>query len=62
MNQQQEKTAVTAREVRAWALKKGIQVGQRGHMPQDVYDRFNRAHRSKRAVNNNPSRRPELEG
>lgn len=52
------KPATTA-EVRAWAARKGLPVGSRGHMPQDVYDRFNRAHRAKVAVNNNPSTRPK---
>lgn len=34
----------TAADVRAWAREKGYEVGQRGHLPADVIDLYNRRH------------------
>lgn len=47
-------TYVTASEVRAWALKRGLTVGKRGHINKSVVEAFNRAHRVKQYVNTNP--------
>jgi hypothetical protein len=40
-------------EVRAWARKKGIEIGQRGHVSDELIRKFNRVHRRK-AVSKNP--------
>lgn len=41
-------------EVRDWARRRGFEVGNRGHMPTDVIDRYNRKHRLSRFENKNP--------
>jgi hypothetical protein len=46
---------VSASVVRAWARRRGLTVGNRGHLAQSVIDAFNRAHRVKYFVNTNPS-------
>lgn len=48
------KAKVTASEVRSWALERGLDVGSRGHIRQDIVEAFNRAHRVKEYVNTNP--------
>lgn len=53
-----EKAEVGADVVRAWAREKGIQVGNRGHLPQSVVDTFNRRHRKVRFTSRNPSSAP----
>jgi len=45
----------TAAEVRAWARKRGIPVGNRGHIDRVVIGAFNRAHRVKQFTSKNPS-------
>lgn len=40
-------------EVRAWARKKGIVIGDRGHVSDELIRKFNRVHRRK-AVSKNP--------
>lgn len=49
-----EKFQVSAATVRAWARRKGLQVGERGHLPKSVISAFNRAHRTKVFTNSNP--------
>jgi hypothetical protein len=44
----------TAADVRAWARRKGLTVGKRGHLPKDVVAAFNRAHRARKFTNANP--------
>lgn len=34
-------------EVRAWAKRKGLPVGERGHVPEEYIRRFNRTHKQK---------------
>lgn len=46
---------VDAAYVRAWARKRGYSVGSRGHLPEEVAEAFNRAHRTKRYVSKNPA-------
>jgi hypothetical protein len=48
------KRQVPAADVRQWANKKGFDVGTRGHLPQNVIEKFNRAHPSKEFVSGNP--------
>jgi hypothetical protein len=48
------KQLVSAAVVRAWARAKGLTVGKRGHLPQEVIEAYNRAHRAKEFVNPNP--------
>ena len=47
------KSLASPKEVRAWARKRGIPVGTRGHIAKDVIKQFNRTHR-KRATSKNP--------
>lgn len=49
-----ERTTVSASFVRSWARRRGLTVGQRGHLPQNVIQAFNRAHKTKVFVNANP--------
>lgn len=49
------KTEVDAGYVREWARKRGLRVGLRGHLPQEVIDAFNKAHRTKHFSTKNPS-------
>ncbi len=49
-----EKMNVSASMVRAWARRRGLPVGQRGHLPESVIRAFNKAHRTKQFVNSNP--------
>ena len=49
-----DRKIVPIRKVRAWARKRGIPVGTRGHLPQELIDQFNRAHRTVAAENSNP--------
>jgi hypothetical protein len=56
-----EKTQVDAAVVREWANQNGRQVGARGHLPKDVVEAFNRAHRVKVYTNRNPWLRPVQE-
>jgi hypothetical protein len=42
-----EKASVQMSEVRAWALKRGMQVNKTGNLPTEVVEAFNRAHRAK---------------
>ena len=46
---------VSAAEVRSWARNRGLSVGTRGHLSNEVSDEFNRRHRRKVFVNRNPS-------
>ena len=39
---------VSAAEVRAWALDRGLTVGARGRLSADVIEAFNKAHRVKK--------------
>lgn len=55
-----EITEVDTAFVRAWARKKGFKVGNRGHLPEEVVEAFNKAHRTKRYTSGNPSVHPEL--
>lgn len=57
MIREPEVRVADASEVRAWARKRGIEVGNRGHLSQQLIDQFNWAHRKKFVVakNNNPS-------
>lgn len=48
------KISVSASFVRAWALKKGLTVGTRGHLPKPVVEAFNKAHKTKVFTNTNP--------
>lgn len=48
------RTEVTTAEVRAWAIRRGFDIGRRGHLGQPIIDAFNRAHRRKVAVSRNP--------
>ena len=48
------KQTVPASTVRQWANKRGIQVGTRGHLPQAVVEKFNRAHPTKEFTSSNP--------
>lgn len=48
------KQQVSASVVRAWARARGMVVGTRGHLPQDVILAYNRAHRAKVFSNKNP--------
>lgn len=48
------KQQVPASEVRNWARSKGFAVGDRGHLPQHVIEAYNRQHRVKVFVNQNP--------
>ena len=41
--------------VRQWAIKKGLPVGRRGHLPESVIASFNRAHQRKLALSKNPA-------
>ncbi len=47
--------SATAADVRAWARDQNIPVGTRGHLPGDVIDRFNKAHRVNQFENTNPA-------
>jgi hypothetical protein len=49
-----ERKPVPIRKVRAWARDRGIPVGNRGHLSQELIDQFNRAHRKVSATNSNP--------
>ena len=51
-----EPTLVPLSVVRAWAVRRGIPVGARGHLPEQVIAKFNRYHRNKRAESRNPSK------
>lgn len=48
----------SAADVRAWARNNDLEVGSRGHLPQDVIDRFNRRHK-RQFANSNPNPRRE---
>ena len=39
---------IGAADVRTWAIAKGLTVGARGPLPQNVIDAFNKAHRAKK--------------
>lgn len=52
----ESKTLVPLSVVREWATRRGIPVGSRGHLPEQVIAQFNRYHRTKRAESRNPSR------
>lgn len=41
-------------DVRAWARRLGHEVGTRGHISQDLIDRYNRYHPDRPADNHNP--------
>lgn len=41
-------------EVRAWARQNGFTVGDRGHMPKEVLEAYNRKHRKTKAIQKNP--------
>jgi hypothetical protein len=49
-----DKVQVPLSEVRAWATRKGFEVGRRGHISESIITRFNRAHKTKFAVSKNP--------
>ncbi len=49
-----EKTQASTATVRAWAVKNGFQVGQRGHLPKAAVEAFNRRHRKQGFSNPNP--------
>lgn len=49
-----DRKIVPIRKVRAWARDRGLPVGTRGHLSQDLIDQFNRAHRKVAATNSNP--------
>lgn len=49
-----DRKLVPVQRVRAWARERGIEVGTRGHLSQDLIDQFNRLHRKVRAENSNP--------
>jgi len=51
-----DRRQVPIRKVRAWARDRGIEVGTRGHLSQELIDQFNRAHRKVAAMNSNPMR------
>jgi hypothetical protein len=55
-------TPVTAKEVRAWALENGLQVGTRGHLPGDVIKAYNRGRRRKFQSRNPMSASLQTEG
>jgi hypothetical protein len=42
-----EKTIVSMAEVRAWAMKKGLDVNVSGNVPGLVIEAFNKAHRTR---------------
>lgn len=48
---------VTVHDVRSWARKRGLTVGQRGHLPTAVVDAYNAAH-TEQFANPNPWLRP----
>lgn len=50
-----EVTLVGADTVRAWARDKGLEVGTRGHLSMELTEAFNRRHRKRKFINNNPS-------
>jgi alkanesulfonate monooxygenase SsuD/methylene tetrahydromethanopterin reductase-like flavin-dependent oxidoreductase (luciferase family) len=50
-----EKRPATAAQVRAWARRNGLRVGSRGHMPAEVYRKYNARHQAQQATNRNPS-------
>lgn len=41
------KTLVSIADVRAWAIARGLAVGARGRLSQEVIEAFNSAHRVK---------------
>lgn len=49
-----DRLLVSASFVRSWARRKGFAVGQRGHLPKNVVEAFNRAHRTRYFTNTNP--------
>lgn len=49
-----DKVRVPLSEVRAWATRRGFQVGRRGHISEAIIARFNRAHPTKFAESKNP--------
>lgn len=49
-----DKIQVDAATVRQWARNQGIDVGNRGHLADDVVQRFNRRHRAREYRNTNP--------
>lgn len=49
-----DRTEVGANVVRDWARNQGYEVGNRGHLAQDLIDSFNRRHRKQRYTNKNP--------
>ena len=54
MSDTEIRTASTS-EVRTWARNRGYTVGTKGHLPNQVIQKFNRSHRKVQAVDNNPS-------
>ncbi len=54
-----ERKVVPASAVRAWAVRNGYQVGQRGHLPVAVIEAFNKAHRFVKFIDNNPRSRKD---
>lgn len=51
---QREVKPVPASVVRDWARRRGLTVGQRGHLPTTVIEAFNRRHPAKHFDNRNP--------
>lgn len=54
MSDTTDKVQVPLSEVRAWAARKGFEVGRRGHISEQIIARFNRAHQRKVAASKNP--------
>jgi hypothetical protein len=50
-----EKREVPASTVRTWARERGLEVGQRGHLSNEVVRQFNRSHRKQQFTSRNPS-------
>lgn len=48
-------TYVDTAYVRQWAREKGLFFGTRGHLPEEVIEAFNKAHKVKRYRSKNPS-------
>ena len=48
------KIQVTADEVRQWARARGMEVGNRGHLPKTVIKAFNHRHHKRVFISSNP--------